>query len=303
MNKDGEIDIMDLQRWILKAEPRDRTHAFPLLVVAKEILSKIVAEKYKIISNRVRELEQSVSDVHRHYEEERTRIVSVDQDLSAAMAKIERKRARSRALKQRYAELAQAYNLKHNLPPDHQHTDPRTLELEAQLRALRDALAAQRRDADLRLEAQRAAAAEQVAAVREESQRSERLVKRLELEKARLAAAAQDAYGPGALGRLSAEQFRGLAAALLAVPGMWEGLDAAQAAGILQGASGPARELLLRGILEEELAASGGSRLAGARVSNADACAPPARLERASGAVHNACARTRARAQAGRACL
>ena len=84
---------------------------------------------------------------------------------------------------------------------------------------------------------------------------------------------------------------------------MWEGLDAAQAAGILQGASGPARELLLRGILEEELAASGGSRLAGARVSNADACAPPARLERASGAVHNACARTRARAQAGRACL
>ena len=79
---------MELQNWLLKAEPRDRTQAFPSLVVAKEILSNIVADKLKIVSNRVRELEQSISDLHQHYESERARTSAADQDLSAALQKI-----------------------------------------------------------------------------------------------------------------------------------------------------------------------------------------------------------------------
>lgn len=263
MNKDGEIDIMDLQDWILKAEPRDRTHAYPLLVVTKQILANIASDKSRVISNRVRQLEQSMGDLARALDAERARAGAVDQELDAAARKIERKRARSKALKQQHRELMQAYSLKHSLPQDFEFRDPRAQELEAQLRALREAMAAQRRDADARLEQQRASVAEQLAAVREEAARTDRAARRLELERARLAAALDDAYGAGALARLSPEQFRGLAAAVLAARPPWEGMTAAQVSALLGSASDAARELLLRCLLDDCAAGAAGGRLSG----------------------------------------
>eukprot|EP00291_Cryptomonas_curvata_P012599 CAMPEP_0172182856 /NCGR_PEP_ID=MMETSP1050-20130122/18638_1 /TAXON_ID=233186 /ORGANISM="Cryptomonas curvata, Strain CCAP979/52" /LENGTH=240 /DNA_ID=CAMNT_0012856361 /DNA_START=108 /DNA_END=826 /DNA_ORIENTATION=- len=101
VNKDGEIDVMDLQEWILKAEPRDRTQAYPLLVLAKKILLNLNSGRYRVISKRLRELEARIDEMTQHFEGERQRIMSVDQELLMALQKIERKRARSKAQKER----------------------------------------------------------------------------------------------------------------------------------------------------------------------------------------------------------
>jgi hypothetical protein len=261
VNRDGEIDVMDLQDWILKAEPRDRTQAYPLLVLAKKMLSNLNSGHYRVISKRLRELEAQIYEMNQHFEGERQRIISVDQELLAALQKIERKRARSKAQKKRLHELSQAQAPPPSAAPasgpDAAAAASALALAEAQLRALRDAADAQRREFESRLEAQRASVAAQLAALREEAQQGARAARALEADRARLAAAAENAYTLEALGRLPPPQFASLATLLLASGSLWAPLGPTQAAAVAASAAGPVRGPLLCGLVGAARAGAG----------------------------------------------
>ena len=116
VNQNDEIDVEVLQDWLASTEPRDRTQAYPLLVVARTVLARLVLGEYKLISTRLRAMGEELHAVKVELAQEQQGNGPLREQLQIATRKIGRKRARSKLQKQQLRDLrvrliSQPFNL------------------------------------------------------------------------------------------------------------------------------------------------------------------------------------------------